>query len=220
MSRATTLAAVFAACTPLAAHEVITTKITWSREVSRIVYARCLSCHREGGTAFSLATYAEARPWAKAIQEEVLNRRMPPWNAVKGFGQFQDDRGLTQEELSLIAEWVDGGAPEGNPLYLPDRPRLRDSPTPDSGRAIAFSGSTVLARKVEALGIRVTSVPASRTLQVIAIRPDSSIEPLVWVRKSNSADPGVYRFRRPLALPAGTKLQTMPAEGSAALVVR
>ena len=80
----------------------------------------------------------EARPWAKAIQEEVLRRRMPPWNAVKGFGQFQDDRGLTQEELSLIAEWVDGGAPEGNPLYLPDRPRAPDSPAPNSGAPDRF----------------------------------------------------------------------------------
>jgi hypothetical protein len=26
----------------------------------------------------SLLTYEEARPWAKAIQEEVLERRMPP----------------------------------------------------------------------------------------------------------------------------------------------
>ncbi len=25
-------------------------------------------------------------PWAEAIKEEVLARRMPPWNAVKGFG--------------------------------------------------------------------------------------------------------------------------------------
>src|SRR5437773_2329990 len=108
---------MLAAGMPLSAHDPITTKITWSREVSRIVYARCLGCHREGGAAFSLATYAEARPWAKAIKEEVLVRRMPPWNAVKGFGQFKGDRGLAQEELSIIADWVEGGAPEGNPLH-------------------------------------------------------------------------------------------------------
>ena len=58
MPRAAILAAIFAACMPLSAHDIITTKITWSREVSRIVYARCLNCHREGGPAFSLATYA------------------------------------------------------------------------------------------------------------------------------------------------------------------
>jgi len=34
------------------AHDIITTPITWSREISRIIYARCASCHREGGRRF------------------------------------------------------------------------------------------------------------------------------------------------------------------------
>jgi len=41
--------------------------------------------------SFSMLTYAEARPWAVAIKDEVLSRRMPPWGAVKGFGEFRDD---------------------------------------------------------------------------------------------------------------------------------
>ncbi|HXK04842.1 MAG TPA: cytochrome c, partial [Verrucomicrobiae bacterium] len=96
-------------------HDVITTPLTFSREISRLVYARCASCHRPGGRAFSLMTYADARPWAAAIKEEVLERRMPPWGAVKGFGEFKDDQGLTQEQIELIADWVEGGAPEGDP---------------------------------------------------------------------------------------------------------
>ena len=48
-----------------------------------MMYKRCATCHREGGISrrFSLMTYEEARPWAKAIKEEVLERRMPPWEA-------------------------------------------------------------------------------------------------------------------------------------------
>src|SRR5579885_1113270 len=106
----------------LLAHDVISTKITWTREVSRLVYARCLVCHREGGRAFSLATYAAARPWAKAIRDEVLARRMPPWGAVRGFGDFAGDVSLSQEEMDTIAEWVEGGAPEGDPALLPKPP--------------------------------------------------------------------------------------------------
>ena len=67
----------------------------------------------------SLLTYEQARPWAKAIRDEVLNRRMPPWDAVKGVGQFRDDLSLTQPEMDLLVSWVEGGAPEGNPIYLP-----------------------------------------------------------------------------------------------------
>src|SRR5438105_15040404 len=77
------------------AHDVITTKITFDREMLRIVYARCASCHRPGGSAFSLLTYNEERPWAVAVKEETLRRRIPPWGAVNGFGDF-----LKHQELS------------------------------------------------------------------------------------------------------------------------
>src|SRR5262249_51206364 len=61
------------------AHDVITTPVTWNREISRIFYSRCSACHREGGSAFSLMEYQETFPWRTAIKEEILERRMPPW---------------------------------------------------------------------------------------------------------------------------------------------
>src|SRR5882672_1807579 len=138
------LVAVLATAMPASGHERVTTKLTWSREIARIVYARCLTCHREGGRAFSLSTYAEARPWAKAIKEEVLMRRMPPWNAVKGFGAFRDEAGLAQEELSIIADWVEGGAPEGDVALMPAVPGPVTAKKPEASREIAISGATVL----------------------------------------------------------------------------
>src|SRR5436190_23890526 len=104
---------------PLFAHDPITTSLTWSKEISRLVQQHCASCHRPGGRAMSLLTYEEARPWAKAIRDEVLNRRMPPWDAVKGVGDFRGDRSLSQAELDVVVNWVEGGAPEGDPAYLP-----------------------------------------------------------------------------------------------------
>ena len=47
---------------------------------------------------------------------------MPPWGAIKGFGDFRNDPSLTQDEMNRIAEWVEGGAPEGDPQYLPKIP--------------------------------------------------------------------------------------------------
>jgi hypothetical protein len=220
MDRPSIVAGILMVAVPLTGHDIITTKITWSQEISRIVYSRCLGCHRDGGPAFPLASYAEARPWAKAIKEEVLARRMPPWNAVKGFGQFLNDRGLTQEELSLIAEWVEGGAPEGNPQYLPEVPGKVDPVKPTASREITFSGVTVLSETVHAAGIRVTEVPESGSLQAIAIRPDGSTEPLVWIQKRNPSVEGVYWFRSALSLPARTRLETIPASARAALLVR
>jgi hypothetical protein len=70
----------------------------------------------------SLATYAEARPWAKAIKEELLEKRMPPWNAVKGYGEFSNAPVLTQRDIELIINWVEGGAPPGEDKELPEGP--------------------------------------------------------------------------------------------------
>src|ERR1700735_548821 len=114
----------------LQAHDVITTKITFSKEISRLINKRCATCHHDGGSAFSLTAYDQARPWAKAIKEEVLERRMPPWEAVKGFGEFREDRGLTQEEIETISGWVEGGPPEGDPKYLPSLKKLADWQVP------------------------------------------------------------------------------------------
>ena len=83
------------------AHGVGSTPITWNREISRLFYDRCASCHRPGGAAFSLMTYSDAQPRANEIKDAVLNRRMPPWGAVKGFGSFRNDQSLMQEQIEL-----------------------------------------------------------------------------------------------------------------------
>ncbi len=70
----------------------------------------------------SLATYEEARPWAKAIKEELLEKRMPPWHAVKGYGEFRNAPSLTQRDVDMIVNWVEGGAPKGDDKDLPAAP--------------------------------------------------------------------------------------------------
>ncbi len=198
-------------------HDVITTKITWSREVSRIVYLHCVSCHREGGSAFSLINYTESRPWAKAVKEEVLERRMPPWNAVKGFGDFRDDRGLTQEDLEVISSWVEGGAPEGDPKLLPPAPRV-DAPTKTPQRPsaeIAVDGRRTLIRAATIAGIRAKSLAEGASIQVYAMLPDGRTDPLIWIYRYRPKWDRAYWFRHPLDLPAGTIIVASPASAGA-----
>ena len=55
---------------------------TFSKDVAPIIFKNCAGCHRPGEIApMSLLTYEEARPWAKAIRDEVGDRHMPPWHA-------------------------------------------------------------------------------------------------------------------------------------------
>lgn len=101
---------------PVATHPRITTTLLWNKEIAPILQRRCFSCHTPDNVAFPLTTYAEARPWAQAIREEILTRHMPPWVAVPGYGRFANDPGLTQGEWDLLVAWVDGGAPSGQTL--------------------------------------------------------------------------------------------------------
>jgi hypothetical protein len=91
---------------------------TFSKDVAPIFQAKCQSCHEPGSIApMSLATYKDARPWARSIKTRVENRQMPPWHIDRSVGvqKFKNDMSLTDEQVATIVAWVDQGAPEGNP---------------------------------------------------------------------------------------------------------
>ena len=207
----------------LSAHDVFSTKITWSREISRLVYKRCASCHREGGSSFALTTFEQARPWAKAIKEEVLERRMPPFAAVKGFGDIRDDQALTQDEIHLISDWVEGGSPEGEPALLPKNPQFETpaAAPQTSGVELIVDGSFTLQRSLSVAGIRPKSLLEGSWVKVIATLPDGAIEPLIWLYDYKPEFDRTYYFRKPLKLPTGTKIENYPpSAGSISLVAR
>ena len=102
-------------------------EMTFARDVAPILYKQCAYCHRPGEVApFSLLTYKETRPWARAIKSAVVKRQMPPWNAHPDVGDFRDPRRLSDQEIATITAWVDGGAKEGNPADTPPLPKFEE----------------------------------------------------------------------------------------------
>jgi hypothetical protein len=196
----------------LSGHETITTRLTWSAEISRIFERRCIRCHSAAhGESIPLTTYAEVRPWAVAIREEVLERRMPPWSAVKGFGEFQPDAGLSQEEIQRIAEWVTGGAPEGDVRLLPAmQPPAAEEPKP-RGPGIQVGNGSILPGPLILTAIQPLSVRTGATVKVTAQRPDGGIEPVLWLRDYRDGK-RTYVYREPLRLPRGTRIRVFPPE--------
>lgn len=92
----------------------------FTKHIAPIFQQRCAECHHAGGIApMSLLTYEEARPWAKAIKEQVVSRQMPPFHAAGAIGRYQHDPRLTEEEIATVTKWVDAGAPKGNPKDMP-----------------------------------------------------------------------------------------------------
>lgn len=98
---------------PAYSHNPTTTTVLFNREIATLLQRKCVQCHADGKLAMPLMTYAETRPWAEAIKEETLSRRMPPWPAERGFGAYSNDIGLTPREFEFLISWIDGGVPEG-----------------------------------------------------------------------------------------------------------
>ena len=93
-------------------------------DVAPLLHRHCATCHRTGEMApMPLLTYANVRPWAKAIRAQVGQRRMPPWFADPAVGHFKDTLRLADADVDTIARWVDGGAKRG------DGPEPKPPPT-------------------------------------------------------------------------------------------
>jgi hypothetical protein len=202
---------------PLLSHDPITTKLTWTREISRIVYKRCGGCHHAGGAAMDLTHYDAARPWAKAIRDEVLTRRMPPWGAVKGIGGFADDPSLSQPEIDMFVAWVEGGAPEGDPADLSVHPptfQLQSPALPRYTRTLTVSKDVTLSRATSVLAIRPKYLPDQGSLEAWAMEPDGKVDRLIWLNGSRNLPTRNYVLLNPIALPAGTKLRVAGETGS------
>ena len=189
-------------------HDIITTNLTYARDISRIFQTRCLACHA-GGSAIPLTSYAQVRPWAVGIKEQVLSRSMPPWGAVKGFGNFSPDHALTQEEILIIAAWAIGGAPEGNPALLPSHSSEMAAPPPLTMRdALVITTPATLRDPVAVAGIRPLPEHTVDSARIVAYLPNGDIEPLIWLYQFDPKWNRTFHFREPLELPAGARIQS------------
>ncbi len=191
------------------AHDIITTKLTYTRDISRIFNQRCMDCHHKG-SSIPLTTYEQVRPWAVSIKEQVLSRAMPPWGAVKGFGDLAPDHALSQEEMLIIAAWVIGGAPQGDPALAPHR-AASEPPAENRSRlanVLSVSTRATLARPLEVIAITPAPLEKVTSARIVARLPDGRIQPLLWLYQYDPAWKTAFRFRAPMRFPAGTEIES------------
>ena len=131
--------------------------------------------------------YQQARPWAVAIKEEVLTRRMPKWNAARGFGAFANDPSLAPFEIALIAAWVDGGAPENEKNKVtaaPATPTITPSvftPPPDSRVRTVSASCDEQPAAGKLLAIR-PMLDKTASAGIAVLLPNGRQEILAWIR--------------------------------------
>lgn len=99
--------------------------VTFHKDVLPVLQAKCQGCHRPGEAApMALLSYKEAKPWARAMREAVLSKRMPPWFADPHVGKWTNDWSLSQAEIDTLVAWADSGAKEGNPKDAKPNPEF------------------------------------------------------------------------------------------------
>ena len=154
-------------------------RVTFSKDVAPIIFERCAPCHRAGEIGpFSLMTYEEARPRARAIALATRTRAMPPWKPEPGYAEFAGARRLTERQIETIQRWVEEGAIEGDRSDLRPAPKLTEGwrlGQPDlvismaDAYTLAGGGSDVLRNFV--IPIPVTS---TRYVRGIEFRPGNA----------------------------------------------
>ncbi len=104
----------------------------WYGEVEDVVVENCVGCHVSGGIGtFPLDSYDAAYVVRTQVQDAVIAGRMPPWLADPACADYQGDISLSEAQKALISDWVDAGAPEGDPgaasgLSAPEPATLED----------------------------------------------------------------------------------------------
>ena len=92
-------------------HGSITTTVLFDREIVRILDGHCVMCHSDQSLAFPLSTYEQTWVRGRDIRTQILRRHMPPWSAVAGYGEFENDNNLTVREMQFLVSWVEGLGP-------------------------------------------------------------------------------------------------------------
>lgn len=96
---------------------------TYSHDVAPIIYNHCTTCHRVGSIApFPLENYTQVFNNRYSIFVEVPAKLMPPWPPTMDYQRYAHERVLSCDEIQTIVDWVNGGAPEGDPNQTPPEP--------------------------------------------------------------------------------------------------
>src|SRR5829696_5070199 len=100
-------------------------KITYSGYVAKIIFEKCTPCHRQGEVGiFPLVTYQDAARRAKMIAKIAREKTMPPWPADYNYVHYAGERYLTEEEIKMLEDWVEGEAPLGDSTKIPPVPEF------------------------------------------------------------------------------------------------
>lgn len=99
---------------------------TFHADIAPIIYQNCTQCHREGEIGpMPFTTYEEVSEFSAFISYVTATKYMPPWTPDPDYSTLRGERFLTEDQIQLLSDWHEAGAPEGDPA---DNPGLPDFP--------------------------------------------------------------------------------------------
>jgi tetratricopeptide (TPR) repeat protein/mono/diheme cytochrome c family protein len=100
-------------------------QVTFNRDIAPIIFQSCARCHRSGESGpFSLLTYDDVKKHARQIEIVTRTHFMPPWLPERQELKFADEARLSDAQIARIKQWIEDGAPEGEPSDLPPQPKF------------------------------------------------------------------------------------------------
>lgn len=105
---------------------VVESAVTYHNQISRIMQANCVTCHRDGAVGpFSLESYEDVIEHAGMIRKQVERGAMPPWFAAKPpegeHSLWMNDTSLSAKDKQDLLGWLASDRPKGNPADAPAR---------------------------------------------------------------------------------------------------
>jgi tetratricopeptide (TPR) repeat protein len=113
--------------------------LTFNKDIAPIMFEHCATCHRPvdpedrapaggdpkcfAGAPFPLLEYRDVHAHAQQIVEATGKRIMPPWLPERGESTFANERRLSDDQIAMIQQWVEGGALEGQAADRPATPK-------------------------------------------------------------------------------------------------
>lgn len=95
--------------------ETLGAPFDYAKDVAPLLIDKCVRCHSSGHIGpFALGSHEDVVTWSAMIEEVVMDRRMPPWDADPHFGKFKNDSSLTAREANGLIEWIHAGSPRGD----------------------------------------------------------------------------------------------------------
>jgi peroxiredoxin len=154
--------------------------VSYSSEVAPILVAKCIGCHSPGNIgAGAMTGYRKVKNMSDMIEEVLLTRRMPPWDADPHFGKFVGNPSLSLAQSRTLLRWIHQGAPRGegaDPL---------ESANPQPAAEWPLGVPDLVVRLPETQQIPATGVLEYRHLAVIATNAEPAWVGAVYVRPGN-----------------------------------